>query len=137
MHAVRDINVLGVLVATFAISVLGGLWFAFLFAKPYAFALGREDGPQQKPGPLFILGPMACGLVSVITSAWLLKALQVQTLEGAVGFGGLVGLGFLASTTVNTAINPNIPRPLVYGLVSGSYFLLAGVVTSVTLVAVG
>ena len=52
-----------------------------------------------------------------------------------MAFGATVGFGYLAATTVNTAINPNIPRPLFYGLISGSYFLLSSVVVAVILVA--
>ena len=37
----------------------------------------------------------------------------------------------------NTGINPNIPRPLLYGAVSGSYFLVIGVVISLIVVALG
>jgi hypothetical protein len=41
----------------------------------------------------------------------------------------------LAATTVNTAINPNIPRPLLYGLISGTYFVLSSIAVSVIVVA--
>jgi hypothetical protein len=51
-----------------------------------------------------------------------------------VAFGAIVGAGYLAATTINVAINPNIPRPLFYGLISGSYFFLSSVIASVILV---
>ena len=124
----RDLN-------TAASSVLGGLWFAVLFAKPYAVALGRRDEPKTKPGPIFMVGPLVCGLVTTIASAILVKALKIESVVDAVTFGAVVGIGYLASTTVNTAINPNIPRPLFYGLISGSYFALSGLIVSMILVA--
>jgi hypothetical protein len=68
-------------------------------------------------------------------SGVLMHVLKVQTLGDAVGYGTLVGIGFLASTTVNTGINPNIPRPLLYGLISGSYFLVSSILVSVIVVS--
>lgn len=129
------INWLAVLVASLASFILGGVWFAALFAKPYAAALGRQGGPKTKPGPLYMVGPLLCGIVTTVTSAFLLHALKVDSMIGALAFGAVVGVGYLSATTVNTAINPNIPRPLLYGVVSGSYFLIASLVTSVILVA--
>lgn len=128
------INWLAVALATISSSVLGAAWFAGLFAKPYAVALGRESAPKEKPAPIFIVGPFICGLITTITSALLIDVLDIQSFAAAIQFGALVGFGFLAATTVNTAINPNIPRPLLYGLVSGSYFLIASIVASVIIV---
>ena len=65
----------------------------------------------------------------------MLRALKVESLRDAFAFGAIVGLGYLASTTVNTAINPNIPRPLFYGLIRGSYFLISSVVIAMIPVA--
>lgn len=133
--AVGGINWLGVGVAAVASSIIGGLWFAALFAKPYAVALGRENAPKEKPAPIFVLGPFVCGLITTVTSALLIDLLDIRSIGSAIQFGALVGFGFLAATTVNTAINPNIPRPLLYGLVSGPYFFIASIVSCVILVA--
>jgi biotin operon repressor len=75
--------------------------------------------------------------VSIRTLYRDIASLQAQgaAIAGEAGVGCVVGIGYLASTTVNTAINPNIPRPLRYGLVSGGYFALSGVVVCVILVA--
>jgi hypothetical protein len=128
--SVTEINWIAVIVATLAAFILGGLWFTVIFGKAYAKALGKEDSPQEKPAPIFILGPLVCTIVSTITSAMLIDSLHIQSISDALTFGSLVGIGYLASTTVNTAINPNIPRPLFYGLISGSYFFLASLITS-------
>ncbi len=129
------LNLAAVGVATLASFILGALWFAVLLAQPYRVALGRQNAPPEKPAPIFLVGPLLCGLVTVVTSAVLLRVLKVDSLRDAVVFGATVGFGYLAATTVNTAINPNIPRPLFYGLISGSYFLLSSVVVAVILVA--
>lgn len=131
------INWLSIAVCSLALFILGGLWFVLLFGKQYALALGRENEPKVTPGPLFMVGPLVCSVFNIITSAWLMRALQIDSMTHALLFGALVGGGYLAATTVNTGINPNIPRPLFYGVLSGSYFFLSGVVTSVILFAMG
>lgn len=134
-NEVSNINLLGVLVAAVASFILGGLWFAVIFSRFYAVALGREHSAKEKPAPIFLVGPFVCGLVTTVTSALLLHVLGIESYRSAILFGAVVGFGYLASTTVNTAINPNIPRPLLYGVISGSYFLVSSVVISVILVA--
>jgi Protein of unknown function (DUF1761) len=134
-QVISEINLVAVAVAAIASFVLGGLWFAVLFATPYSLALGRQNVPKQTPSPLFLVGPFACGLVTALTSAILMAALKIESIGDAIAFGSIVGLGYLASTTVNTAINPNIPRPLFYGLISGSYFFVSSVMVCSILVA--
>ena len=135
LSAISNINWWGVFLAALASSVLGGVWFAAVFAKPYAAALGRQNMPKEKPAPLFFVGPFVCGLIVVIASALLIEALDIRTVALAIEFGLVVGVGYLAATTVNTAINPNFPRPLYYGAISSGYFVLTSIVASVILVA--
>jgi hypothetical protein len=129
------INWFSILIAGMASFLLGGMWFAGIFARCYALALGREHETRQAPAPLYLAGPFVCGMVTAAASGVLMHVLKVQTLGDAVGYGTLVGIGFLASTTVNTGINPNIPRPLLYGLISGSYFLVSSILVSVIVVS--
>ena len=131
-----NIDWLGVMAATVAASILGGVWFVALFSKAYATALGRESEPPQKMAPIFVVGPFFCAFVTVIASAMLMQALHITSTGEAMQFAVVVGLGYLAATTVNTGINPNIPRPLLYGLISGGYFFLSSIVISLVLVSV-
>ena len=135
-NLLTDLNWLAVLLADVAAFVLGGVWFVVLFPRFYASALGRENEPPSKPAAIFLVGPLLCNTVAVVTSAILLRLLGVHSLGGALLFGGFVGFGYLTSTTVNTGINPNIPRPLRYGLVSGAQFFVSSLVMSVVLVLV-
>jgi hypothetical protein len=134
-NVLLEMNWIAVVLATLALAMLGGVWFTVLFGKAYALALGKEGTPKEKPAPIFIIGPFVCGLVTTVSIAILVYALGIESIVDAMIFGGVVGIGLLASTTVNTAINPNIPRPLLYGLISGSYFLLSGLIVSVIVVA--
>ena len=129
------INWLSVLLAFIVYFLLGALWFTLLFPKPYRFSLGREQEAAQQPALIFVVGPALCTLVITLASAVLVYALHLESYTSALLFAGLVGVGFLAANTVNIAINPNIPRPLLYGLISGSYHLVG--ITAVSLILVG
>ena len=136
-NVLGQISWLGVAAATLAIAVLGALWFTSLFGNYYAVALGREGQPPPKMTPIFIAGPFLCGLVTCIASAVLMRALNINSFGDAIAIGPTVGLGFPGATTVNTGSNPNIPRPITSGIISGSYFLIAGMISSLILVAIG
>jgi hypothetical protein len=136
-NVLGQISWLGVAAATVATAMLGAVWFTALFGKYYTLALGREGQPPFKMTPIFMAGPFLCGLVTCIASAILMRTLGIHTYGDATAFGLIAGFGFLATTTVNTGINPNIPRPILYGIISGSYFLAAGVIISLIIVALG
>jgi hypothetical protein len=51
------------------------------------------------------------------------KTLNISSGGGAVEFGLLTGIGYLVANTVNIAVNPNIPKPILYGLISGAFHL--------------
>lgn len=128
-----DISLIGIIAATVASFVLGGLWFTAFFGRAYSAALGRVHDPKAKPAPLLILGPAVWSLITAVATAVLMASLGIETLTGALGLGVFLGIGFLAATTINTGINPNIPNPMLYGAVSGAYHLAAGVVIAVVL----
>ena len=130
-----QINWLAVLAATAATFLLGGAWFMGLFKSQYASALGRSDLGEQKPSPIFILGPLVCGAVVNLTDALLLRVVNVSTYGEALWFGAITGIGYLVAQTVNIAINPNIPRPFFYSAISGSNFLVGNLLACVILFA--
>jgi hypothetical protein len=133
-NIISTINWLSVLAAFVAYFLLGPVWYLGLFPKAYRAALGKENEPAPKPEPLFIIGPAVCSLVVTITCAVLLYALYINTYSSAVGFALLVGFGYLFTNTVNIAINPNMPRPLFYGLITGSFHLVGMVLVNLILV---
>lgn len=137
MQAILSLNWFGVLLAFVPYFLLGALWFTVLFKKPYAISLGRENEQPQNMAPIFIIGPALCTLVITLTSALLLNALAINSYQGALLFGLIVGIGYLIANTVNIAINPNIPRPLLYGAISGAYHLVGIVIVSLMLVFMG
>lgn len=129
------INWLSVLAAFLLYFGLGPFWYLFLFPKPYRISLGRSADEPQRANPLYIVGPAVCALIITMTSAVLLQALNVTTYGAAALFAAVVGGGYLVTNTVNIAINPNIPRPFLYGLITGSYHLVGLLLASLLLVA--
>ncbi|MCC7317508.1 MAG: DUF1761 domain-containing protein [Bacteroidales bacterium] len=116
---------LSAVLAAFAVySVFGALWFTLLFKKQYAISLGKEGALPEKPAPIFIFGPMVCSFFITVTSAMLMQALSIETYGKAFEFGAIVGLGYLVANTINIAINPNMPRPIYYGILVGAYHLV-------------
>ncbi|MDJ1466859.1 DUF1761 domain-containing protein [Cytophagaceae bacterium DM2B3-1] len=130
-----DISWLSVLLAFVIYFILGALWFTVFFPKLYKISLGKENDTTQSTAPIFFVGPALCCLVITIASALLVYALHIETYQSAFQFAVIVGVGYLFSNTVNIAINPNIPRPILYGLISGSYHLVGIILVSIILLA--
>lgn len=124
IHFFSALNWLSVAAAFAGYFFLGPLWYMFLFKKQYLMALGKEQAPQQKPEMIYVAGPAVCSLIVTITTAVLMLALAIDSYAAAWEFAALTGLGYLVTNTINTGINPNIPRPLLYGAVSGGFHLV-------------
>ena len=131
--SMHQVSIVAILAASVAVMLLGGVWFAWLFARQYAVVLGRADQPKTAMSPLYFVGPSLCMLVTTIGSAILMAAQGVGSLAEALRFGAIVGACFLATTAMNMAINPNIPRPIVYGVLSAGYFFVSSLIISVIL----
>jgi len=114
LTALFDLNWLAVIAATIVFAVLGGAYFTAVVGKPYKIALGNEDRELPKPGAIFIIGPLIASLLVVVTTATLLRALEVTAIGEGIVFGLVVSIGYLVAQTLNIAINPNFPRPLLY-----------------------
>ena len=129
-----NLNWIGVLLAFVAYFALGALWFTLLFSKQYKISLGRENETLPNK-PIFIFGPALCSLVITIACAILIYALNIQSFAEALEFAFVVGGGFLCANTFNIAINPNMPRPIHYGVISSTYHMVGIVIASIILVA--
>lgn len=132
INQLANLNWVSVLLAFAAYFILGALWFTLFFSKPYKISLGRENETLPNK-PIFIIGPALCSLVITIASTILFYALNISSFSAALEFSLLIGFGFLVANTVNIAINPNIPRPILYGIISGSYHLAGILMISVIL----
>ena len=128
---------LGISLAFAAYFVLGGLWFTVLFKRQYAYSLGKTVDGLQNDAAIFMVGPAVCSLIITFTTAVLLQALGISTYGQALTFALLIGVGYLVANTVNIAINPNMPRPLLYASISGAFHLTGIMLVVLILVALG
>lgn len=124
INQLTNVNWFGVLVAFFAYFLLGALWFTLFFSKQYKVSLGRANEDLANKAPIFIVGPALCTLVITIVSAILISALGIQSYKEVLEFSLVIGIGYLVANTMNIAINPNIPRPIYYGIISSGYHLV-------------
>ena len=134
-NVLTDINWVAFAISALVSIVLAGLWFAVVVAKPYVVALGREEAPAPASGAVRNAGPLVCTLVTTLTTAVLVEALDLTSIGDAVAFGLVVGIGYLTAMTYQIAINPNFPRPLLYGAINAPYFVLTSVIGSVLMTA--
>ncbi|MBC8062530.1 MAG: DUF1761 domain-containing protein [Clostridiaceae bacterium] len=79
-----NINWVAVVIATLAFFMLGGIWFTVIFSKAYAFALGKENAPKEKPALFFLLGPLVGDFVTVIALDILIYAFHIQSISDAI-----------------------------------------------------
>ena len=133
INQLTHLHWMSILLAFAAYFLLGALWFTLFFGKYYKISLGKADETLQTK-PIFIIGPAVCTLVITVTSAMLIHSLNIQTLNEAFEFSIFIGLGFLVANTINIAINPNIPNPILYGIISGCYHLIGMVMVSIIIV---
>ncbi|MCD0465402.1 DUF1761 domain-containing protein [Flavobacterium sp. ENC] len=134
MNQLQNLNWISVLLAFVAYFLLGAFWFTAFFSEPYKISLGRKNEILENK-PIFIMGPAVCSLIITIATAVLIYALQIETLSSAWEFSLFIGIGYLFANTVNIAINPNIPRPILYGIITGTYHLIGILIVSIILIS--
>ena len=134
MSQLANLNWMGVLIAFIVYFLLGALWFSLFFSKQYKISLGRENETLPNK-PIFIIGPALCTLFVTITTALLMRILNIVSFNATLEFSLLIGIGYLFANTLNIAINPHMPRPIFYSIISGSYHLLGITLACFILVA--
>lgn len=134
INQLANLNWISVTIAFVVYNVVGALWFTLFFTKPYKISLGKENETLPNK-PIFIVGPAICTLVITIVTALLMYTLNIQSFSEALEFSLFIGFGYLVANTTNIAINPNIPKPILYSIISGSYHLVGIVLVGVILVA--
>lgn len=125
---------LGVLAATLGIYLLGALWFTPLFGRAWDRGVGVRREPGARFGPAYYLVPLVGAAGTAYANAVLVTAAGVVGLADALVLGTVVGLGVGAAVSFTNALTPRTARPLLYGLVTGSYHLVSGVLAAVVAV---
>lgn len=124
---------LPILAAGLVYFALGGLWFTPLFGRYWDRAVGFQRPPQWRPPHRYYIGPLVGCLVGAAATAVLLHLVRAASLQESLLVGLVAGLGFSASVTGVNAIAPNMPRPMLYAAVVGSYHAVGVTVCSAVL----
>jgi len=134
-NVLSEINWLSVLAAFVVYFLLGALWYMVLFPQPYKVSLGKADETLNNQSALFVVGPGICVLATVLATTVLFYALHITSFGDALRLAAVVGVGYLVANTTNIAINPNIPRPLLYSAITSAYHLAGITLTCLILAA--
>ena len=129
-NILNEVNWLIVLLATVIYFVLGAIWFTPLFGKAYDIGTGVKRSSKQKWPAIYYYAPFLSSLVVTISIGIILYAANIQNLTDAVILGLLFGAG-LAAISLSNAVTPNMPRPVIFGLVVGSYHLVSAIIVAV------
>lgn len=123
INLLSAINWFAVGLAFLAYFFLGALWYMALFPRPLRISLGRDPNINPSEAPIYVIGPGVCALIVTITCAILIYALNLTAYTDVVKFALIVGIGYLFTNTINIGINPNIPKHIPYGMITGFYHL--------------
>ena len=118
------VNWIAVLLSLVFYSFLGWFWFTVLLPDQYASTLDKSGLMPANPDPIFLYGPPLTIIPTLIATAWLMVALNIDTWKATIEFALVIGLGFLVANTFDIAINPNIPHPMAYGSIVGGFHLV-------------
>ncbi|MDN5202697.1 DUF1761 domain-containing protein [Fulvivirgaceae bacterium BMA10] len=133
-----DINWIGVIAATFAYYVFGGLWFSQLgFGKKWDDALGFERPEKWKETTIYYVGPFVGCLIASIAMSILSQLVNISSYKGAILIGLVAGIGFAASVSFVNAITPTMRKPLLFGAITGIYYIIGAILVSVIIHAIG
>lgn len=124
-----EVNWLIILLAAVVYFILGAVWFTPLFGKAYDIGTGVKRLAKQKWPAIYYYGPFLSSLVVSVVIGVALYAMNTQSLADAIVLGLLFGFS-LAAISLSNAVTPNMPRPVIFGLVVGSYHLVSAVVVA-------
>lgn len=120
-----DVSILGIVVATFANMIIGGLWYSpVLFANAWMKGMGkkRSDFNQQDAKVGYLLTIVA-GFVSAYVLSLFIQLLDTLTVEGGAMVGLLAGLGIAAMRELSPTVFES--RRWVLFVISAGYHVVA------------
>ena len=94
------LNWWAILVATLAAFVLGGLWYGPLFGKMWLHALNKSEYDLTPSAVPFIVS-IVTSFITCVVLAWLILVLGISTWEDGALFGLIVGIAFIACSSVS------------------------------------
>lgn len=100
-----NISCLGIFLGALASHFIGALWFGPLFGKLWVKYSNWDPEHLKKIGKQTMMRSMPISFVAQILMAFILAYflgyMKVQTMFEAIKIASLIGIGFVATTTVN------------------------------------
>ncbi|MFG0257805.1 MAG: DUF1761 domain-containing protein [Phycisphaerales bacterium JB043] len=107
-----SINWLAVIVTTIVMFVIGGAWYAGVFAKAWpelhGFSQSRLDAAQGRFA-LNMVAILAGDFVRALIVVLLIQSLRIEGLGGGLQVGLLVWIGFSLTYDVGWALSSSVP----------------------------
>ncbi|MCA9318021.1 DUF1761 domain-containing protein [Candidatus Saccharibacteria bacterium] len=135
-NTLNEINWLIILLATVVYFILGAIWFTPLFGKAYDIGTGVKRSSKQKWPAIYYYAPFLSSLAVTTAIGIVMNALNIENLANAVITGLLFGFS-LAAISFSNGVTPNMPRPVIFGLVVGGYHLISAIIVSTIVFTLG
>jgi len=121
-----ELNYLAILVSGAIYWILGGIWYAAIFSKPYQAALNfspEVKAQAQKDFPKALAVHFISGLISSVVLAIIVKSAGEDSFVDGMLCGLIMWLGFALTINLNYLMFEKRPTPLF--LINNGFFLIA------------
>lgn len=124
-----DLNFWAVLVSGLVYWVLGGIWYAAVFTKPWQEALGfnalneTEKAGLQKGFPKALLAHFVSGLLTSVVLAKVVSAMGATSFVDGIIYGFWIWLAFAFTLNLNSLMFEQRPKQVF--LINNGFFLIA------------
>jgi hypothetical protein len=121
-----DVNHWAVLVGAAVYFVLGGLWYALIFTKPWTRALALAPDAKakaEKDFPKALVCHVVSGLLTATVLGFVIRTAGARTLLDGIIYGLWVWLAFAFTVNLNAFMFEKRPAPVF--LINGGFYLVA------------
>ena len=121
-----EVNYWAILVGGVTYFVLGGLWYAFIFTKPWRRALAFEPDIKaraEKDFPKALVGHLLSGILTTIVLSFIVRTAGANSFLDGVIYGLWVWLAFAFTINLNAFMFEKRPAPVF--LINGGFYLIA------------
>ena len=128
-----DLSWWAVLISGLVYFALGGFWFARpFFGRAWEAAQGFERPAGFRLTAAYYVVPLIGSVVVAVVVRLAVGWLGAASVGEAVLVGATVGCAAVAVSLTN-AIVPRFPRPIVFGMITGGYHLIAATLAAVVI----
>jgi len=128
-----NLNFWAILVSGLVYWILGGIWYAAVFSKPWQEAIGyfamneAEKAKVQKDFPKALAAHFLSGLITSVILAKVVSAMGATSFIEGLLYGALMWLAFAFTIHLNSLMFEKRPKP-VFSINSGFYLIAFAVI---------